>query len=93
MLMKRMQIQKHMVMKHECSRVEKQHSKSLGTRIRGGGSGGQHRCGRSLGNALCLGYVFLESFSTLCVHYLRCFGGPSLQLWSTYVSCNPQYTV
>lgn len=51
-------MQMHMAMKHECSGAPKQLSKGLGIRIQGGGSGGQHRCGGSPGNALCLGYVF-----------------------------------
>ena len=50
--------------KRETLGEQKQHSKGLGIGINGGGFAGQHRCGRSLGNALYLRCVFARSFSS-----------------------------
>ena len=55
-----------MAMKRETLGEQKQHSKGLGMGIKGDGFVGQHRCGRSLGNALYLRCVFATSFSSFC---------------------------
>ena len=51
----------HMAMKREGWGAQKQRSKGRGIKIKGGGSGGQHRCGRSPGKLLCIGYVLSKS--------------------------------
>lgn len=82
-----------MKMRYECSGAQKQHSKGLGVRIKGGGFGGQHRCGRSPGNASYLGYVFPESFSHLCYQSSQSFQGRLPWLCSTSMSCNPLHAI
>ena len=57
-------MQMYTATKRETLGEQKQHSKGLGIWIDGGGFAGQHKCGRSLGNALYLRYVLARSFSS-----------------------------
>ena len=63
-LHQKMQMKMCMAMKREALGERKQHSKGLGIGIKGGGFAGQHKCGRSLVNALYLRCVFASSFSS-----------------------------